>query len=91
MSKRRPQPDVTYNVEIKDGVFEPLEPGPGVTVEIQAGVVMRATKGKLILCDKCEKYEWRCETVGQETWCTKVCVVWDCRELPAEVAGALTT
>lgn len=74
----------TITGENEEGLGE-TESDPGVVIEVQPGVVLRATKrGKLLLCDKCERYVWEC-TTGPDgtTWCTKVCAAWSCREVPA--------
>lgn len=90
MSAQQPPSQVTYYVESTRN--EPLDPGDGVTVEIVPGVaLLRAQAGKLILCDECTQWKWECKTSGGDTWCTKVCAAWNCRELPAELMKALMT
>jgi hypothetical protein len=66
--------------------------GPSEVLEVSDGtyLVLAQASGKLILCDKCVRWEWDCRTTETgSTWCTKKCTDWECREVPASFTRAL--
>ncbi len=85
--------DIRFTTVADDGSKSDDSEG-GVVIDVHPGVVMRATtRGTLILCDKCDRYEWDCKTYPSgDTWCTRVCVSWTCREVPAaDLVGRMLT
>ena len=79
--------DVTFTVIDDDGDAETSarERNAAVVVELQPGLLLRATaEGRLVLCDSCKRYTWKCDKMADgTTWCTRVCVSWTCRVVPA--------
>ena len=78
----RKQPSYMITDE-KGGTYADDE--PGMSIQLNDATVLRATKsGTLTLCDKCTRHEWQCTTYPNgDTWCTQVCVEWECRVVPA--------
>jgi hypothetical protein len=56
--------------------------GGGQLAQFDHKSAIYARKGKLYTCT-CSKTAWKCEQVGPDTWCNQVCVMWNCKEIPA--------
>jgi hypothetical protein len=76
MKKQKP---AEATIMRKSGATRPGD----VVIEIPGGSVLQRS-GKLYLCT-CKRYEWKCrENPNGDTICSRVCVVEECKQVPAD-------